>query len=484
MTTTYPNTPYFVNQFVPVRTEADAQDLVVEGDIPECLEGDFVRVGPDPLYPPRLGDDLFFHGEGLVTRFRFRGGKVDFKQRYVQTERYKMATEAKRSLFGKFRNGYTNDPSIEQKNFTRANTNVIPFNGKLLAMEEDSRPYAMDPETLETLGLYDFDGQCFTHTFTSHSKFDPVTGNLIGHSYEAKGDGTDDICYLEFDTKTGKKVREAWIKSPYVGAMHDFTITNNYVIFPLQNIKVDLEGIKDGGNYNVWDPDQELLIGIMRRDGDGSDIQWLVLPPAMPGHCVNSYEEGDLVHIDMCVAAGNPFPFMPDKDGNTTPLPELRSPMSRVTIDMSAPKATISTRTIIEVPIEFGRIDERFIAQPYTYGFFPLIDFSQGYDFEAYGPPPMFIFNALAKVNMQTSEMETWGTSPHVRFQEAIFIPKSEEAEEGDGYVLSLMTDLRTNLSELLIIDATRFTEGPVARIKSPLRMRFGLHGNWVPAKR
>ena len=482
MSSGFPNTPYFVNQFLPVRTEADVQDLTVEGEIPSALQGDFVRIQPDPLYPPRLGDDLFFHGEGAVTRFRFRDGNVDLKQRYVKTERYKLATEARRSLFGKFRNGYTNDPSVEQRNYTRANTNIIPFNGKLLAMEEDSRPYAMDPDTLDTLGLYDFEGQCLTHTFTSHSKFDPVTGNLIGHSYEAKGDGSDDICYLEFDTQSGEKVREIWVKSPYVGAMHDFTFTNNYVIFPLQPLKVDLKGIKEGGNYNVWDPDQELLIGIMRRDGDGTDLQWVSTEPAMPGHCVNAYEEGDLIHLDMGIAYGNPFSFMPDKNGYATPLPELRSPMTRTTFDMAASPATASKQTILEVPIEFGRIDERYIAQPYTYGFFAHVDFSQGYDFESYGPPPMFIFNALAKVNMQTGEMETWGTSPHVRFQEAIFVPRSENAPEGDGFVLSVMTDLQSNQSELVILDATKFTEGPVARIKSPLRMRFGLHGNWVPA--
>ena len=33
-----------------------------------------------------------------------------------------------------------------------ANTHIVFYNGVLLALKEDSPPYAMDPDTLETLG--------------------------------------------------------------------------------------------------------------------------------------------------------------------------------------------------------------------------------------------------------------------------------------------------------------------------------------------
>jgi carotenoid cleavage dioxygenase len=49
----------------------------------------------------------------------------------------------------------------------------------LLALKEDSPPYALDPNTLETLGLYTFGGQLKSRTFSAHPKFDPDTGEMI-----------------------------------------------------------------------------------------------------------------------------------------------------------------------------------------------------------------------------------------------------------------------------------------------------------------
>lgn len=56
----------------------------------------------------------------------------------------------------------------------------------------------MDPVTLETIGLEDFEGQLPSCTFTAHPKIDPATGEFVCMGYEAKGDGTPDICYFTF----------------------------------------------------------------------------------------------------------------------------------------------------------------------------------------------------------------------------------------------------------------------------------------------
>lgn len=109
-----------------------------------------------------------------------------------------------------------------------ANTNIVYFQGKLLALKEDSPPYAMDPETLETIGLWDFDGQLPSVTFTAHPKFDPVTREMVCFGYEAKGDGTPDVCYwtVRPDGTFGETV---WLVAPVVAMIHDFAVTENYV---------------------------------------------------------------------------------------------------------------------------------------------------------------------------------------------------------------------------------------------------------------
>lgn len=111
---------------------------------------------------------------------------------------------------------------------TTANTNIFYFNGKLLAIKEDAPPYSMDPKTLETEGLYDFNGQLPCTTFTAHPKIDPTTNELVCFGYEAKGDGTPDVCYMSV-SPDGQFNETVWMVAPVVAMIHDFAVTENWV---------------------------------------------------------------------------------------------------------------------------------------------------------------------------------------------------------------------------------------------------------------
>jgi carotenoid cleavage dioxygenase len=41
---------------------------------------------------------------------------------------------------------------------------------------------------------------------------------------------------------------------------------------------------------------------------------------------------------------------------------------------------------------------------------------------------------------------------------------------------------LEEQRSDLLLFDALQVNKGPIATIKIPIRLRFGLHGNWANA--
>ena len=148
----------------------------------------------------------------------------------------------------------------------------------------------MDPDTLETIGLYDFDGQLPCVTFTAHPKFDPETREMVCFGYEAKGDGTPDVCYwtVQPDGKFGETV---WLVAPVVAMIHDFGVTDNYVglprcfhakangnisqvIFPIIPQMNDLERLKAGGEHWQWDPTIPVYMGVLpRRGAKGSDIK-------------------------------------------------------------------------------------------------------------------------------------------------------------------------------------------------------------------
>jgi carotenoid cleavage dioxygenase len=42
---------------------------------------------------------------------------------------------------------------------------------------------------------------------------------------------------------------------------------------------------------------------------------------------------------------------------------------------------------------------------------------------------------------------------------------------------------LEEHRSDLLLFDALDITKGPIATIRIPIRLRFGLHGNWANAE-
>ena len=63
--------------------------------------------------------------------------------------------------------------------------------------------------------------------------------------------------------------------------------------------------------------------------------------------------------------------------------------------------------------------------------------------------------------------------------QEPVFIPRPGSSEEGEGWVMALVNNYATMSSELHIVDAKAFTKAQ-AVIHLPIRLRAGLHGNWV----
>ena len=97
----FPDLPMFAGVNAPSRIEVDIADLEVEGAIPPGIDGAFYRVGADHQFPPRFLNDVPFNGDGMVTMFRFKDGRVSLKSRYVRTDRWKAENAAGRALFGR-----------------------------------------------------------------------------------------------------------------------------------------------------------------------------------------------------------------------------------------------------------------------------------------------------------------------------------------------------------------------------------------------
>ncbi len=136
------------------------------------------------------------------------------------------------------------------------NTTAMFHAGRLYALKEDDLPHRIDPVTLATLGRDDFDGAIRAQTFTAHPKVDPVTDELLAFAYQARGDATRDIVFYAFGPDR-KLLNEIWFEMPFAANVHDFAITDEWIVFSFYPLITDLEVLKAGGPYYQWHADEE-----------------------------------------------------------------------------------------------------------------------------------------------------------------------------------------------------------------------------------
>lgn len=65
--------------------------------------------------------------------------------------------------------------------------------------------------------------------------------------------------------------------------------------------------------------------------------------------------------------------------------------------------------------------------------------------------------------------------------QEPVFVPKSADAAEGEGYLLCVANLSEAKHAVLLVLDAQKLDAPPVAVVKLPFLLPGAFHGMFVP---
>jgi len=474
----FPQTPTFTGFNAPVRLEGGIHDLEVEGEIPEGLEGSFYRCGPDFRFPPLLGDDINHNGDGVVSAFRFEDGRVHFAMRFVRTQKLEAEEAAGRGLIGLYRNPFTDDPLLAGKDRTLANTNVVRHAGRLLAMKEDGLPYELDPRTLETRGRCDFGGRLKSQTFTAHPKIDPETGEMIGFGYEADGLASRQMSLQVIDAD-GVLLREEFFAAPYVSFQHDFAMTQRHIAFALMPATTSLERLKAGQTHWVFDPALPVKVGVMPRYGRVEDLRWFTAPGRGLGHVLNAFSDGDRMMLDIFVSERCQFPFIPNADGKGFDRAASTPRLARWTFDLASNADGFGEEVLFPDFMEMPRTDDRYQTRPYRYGWCAVIDPDRPVATAGTLGPG---WNTIVRVDLAARRQDRWWVGEDAACQEPQFVPRRPGSPEGDGWILCLLTRLGPQgyWSELVVLDAERIAEGPVARVRLPIRLRGAIHGNWV----
>lgn len=483
MAVNFDNDPYASGFFSPFRFEATIHDCEVEGEIPKDLDGSFYRTCADRRYPQRFAHDIPFNSDGAVDLFRFRDGHVDFKTRFIRTPRYVAERKARKALFGVYRNRYTNDPSVADVSMNTGNTTPITHAGKLYSLKESNLPMLMDPHTLKTIGEYDFNGKVTAKTFTAHPKIDPISGEMIAFSYEAKGDVTDDLAVYTID-KHGEVIKEVWLKAPVVSMMHDWAVTQEHVILPTTGMVTSHERLQRGEIHFAYDKTVPSYIGILPRDGEAKDVRWFKGTPAQAQliHTTNARTEGNKVILDAPVAQGNFNPMFPNLDGSPFDHDARKNLIRRWTFDLSSDKDTWEEEILFDglETTSFMRIDDRFLTLPFRYGFVLLTDPELPYNEERGGNLRGKVANTWYRLDHHTGAIEKFFPGDTHGLYEPQFVPRHDNAPEGDGYLIGVANNYAEMKSELVIADAQDLAAGPIARVKLPFRLHMQVHGWWA----
>uniref|UniRef100_UPI00356571A7 carotenoid oxygenase family protein n=1 Tax=Zhongshania sp. TaxID=1971902 RepID=UPI00356571A7 len=99
--------PYLNGAWTPNFTEYTATDMEVIGQIPDDIDGVYIRNTENPVQDP-IGHYHPFDGDGMIHSMVFKDGKAEYRNRFVRTKGFNAEQEAGEALWA----GIANKPSM------------------------------------------------------------------------------------------------------------------------------------------------------------------------------------------------------------------------------------------------------------------------------------------------------------------------------------------------------------------------------------
>ncbi|KAJ8610027.1 hypothetical protein CTAYLR_006637 [Chrysophaeum taylorii] len=464
------------------------EPVVVSESAPEGLSGTWFVNG---LGSCRIGDRLVhpFEAHGFIKAIRFERGVVSIQSRYVETAVQKLESWARRPLF---RGAMSNVADFTFPGFvlnalspsTRsvAQLAVRKWGDKLLAMTDNAPFYAMDTENLETVGVETLFGSLDERGMLAHTRVDHRRGTMVAAATEFKVfDDQTRVVFWEFD-EAGREVSRVEHDAPFF-VFHDWALTEDYYVVPFTNGIFDVSRI---GNFALgripatdlfgFDPSATAKLLLIPRDGSrepttadlgqfGSIFHvgptW-VSDGRLTAHVLmfDRYEFGGEMGFDVRRQTFDPIPWSEANGG-----PKLY----RVDVDLETRQTALKKLSDIptDMPTFFRDVDEC----RYVYGA------------SGVRPEGWFPFNALSKFDLETQETTLWippDSAEDCVTSEPLFVPRADQ--EDDGWVLSLLHNVATNSTELLVFDAHDFGAGPIWSTKIAELWPWNVHTTFDPA--
>ncbi|XP_073134788.1 probable carotenoid cleavage dioxygenase 4, chloroplastic [Henckelia pumila] len=465
---------------------------VVEGVLPSCLDGAYIRNGPNPQFIPQ-GPYHLFDGDGMLHSVRILDGEATFCSRFIETYKYRVEREIGRPVmlnvfsafnglaasiarfavhFGRILAGEY-DPG---RGFGTANTSLAFLGGQLFALGESDLPYMIrvTPKgDITTLGRHESFGAPFT-SMTAHPKIDPETHEAFAFRQSITF-MPPFLTYFKINER-GEKQQEVPVFSlPEPSLIHDFSVSKKYAIFPDTQMVMNLKNILNGMPVVGVDPKKVPRLGIIPRDAvDESELWWVEAPGFNMIHAVNAWDEdgGGGGEIIVMVATN-----VASAEHVLDRMDLVHSCLERIEINVKE-KKIVKRRALSPANLDFAVINPAYTAK------------KNRYIYAAIGAPMPKICGV---VKIDTSLILTAGWEDctvasrlygHKCYGgEAIFVPRELDnpaSEEDDGYLVTYVHDEINVESKFIVMDAASPTLEIVAVVRLPQRVPYGFHGIFV----
>ncbi|MBM0740653.1 carotenoid oxygenase family protein [Phormidium sp. CLA17] len=463
----------------------------IDGEIPAELQGTLFRNGPGLLEVNGERIHHPFDGDGMICAIAFQNGRAHFRNRFVKTAGYLAEQEAGkilyRGVFGTNKSGgwLANLLDVRLKNI--ANTNILYWGGKLRALWEAAEPHALDPRTLDTLGLDNLEGVLKPgDAFAAHPRIDPDCahdGDACLVNFSIKPGLSSTITLYEFGTN-GKLLRKYAHATPGFAFIHDFAITPHYCILFQNPVTFNplnfLAGVRSAAECIQFHPNKPTKIVVIPRKNSGSQetAQQIALPTSrtfetLSGfvfHHANAFEQGDEVVIDSVCYEDLPA-VEPGGDFRQTNFDAI-APGQLWRFQVNLQTGTVDRQLLEGRCCEFPVVHPAKVGRSYRYAYLAA----------GYAPTGNAPLQTVVKVDTQSSNRALWSAAPWGYVGEPIFVPRNQSNQptnaEDDGWVLVMTFDASRDRSDLVILDAHNLSE--VARLHLKHHVPYGLHGSFT----
>ena len=452
--------------------EVVIDSLPVQGSIPKWLQGSLIRNGPGTFEVGAQHYRHWFDGLAMLHRFSFEKGQVSYANKFLECKALDEARRTGKISYSEFATDPCRDlfkrvmAVFSPKITDSAKVSIARMADQYYALAETPIQVEFDPQTLRSVGVYQYEENLVGQMTTVHPQFDRSQGliyNLVTryhaishyHFHKIKEDGFQRELFASIP-----------VQQP--GYIHSFGMTENYLIlaeFPLIVNPIDLLlWLKPYIENFKWMPQRKSKFYLVDRRTGGVSHKFET-EAFFAFHHVNAFERNGEVVLDIDA--------YPDADiiqayylnrllDGSRPLPAGNLRRYYLPLQGGSVRSEVLSPTCIELP-RFDedryqmRADYRFV-----YGVGVAADHLESF------------YNQIVKINISDGTTTAWH-QPNCYPGEAVFVSAPEAVDEDDGVVLSVVLDADTQRSFLLVLDAHSFTE--IGRAEVPHAVLFGYHG-------